>query len=39
MMQGRLAGGWMMARSALAAKILSTADDADLEYLEAKIIL
>lgn len=39
MLQGRLAGGWMMARSALAAKGLSTAEDADLAYLEAKIIL
>jgi alkylation response protein AidB-like acyl-CoA dehydrogenase len=39
MLQGRLAGGWMMARSALAAKGLSTAADADLAYLEAKIIL
>jgi alkylation response protein AidB-like acyl-CoA dehydrogenase len=39
MLQGRLAGGWMMARSALAAKSLSTSDDADLAYLEAKIIL
>ncbi|MGK0321608.1 MAG: alkylation response protein AidB-like acyl-CoA dehydrogenase, partial [Granulosicoccus sp.] len=39
MMQGRLAGGWMMARSALAAKGLATKDDADFAYLEAKIIL
>ncbi|MDB4222693.1 acyl-CoA dehydrogenase [Granulosicoccus sp.] len=39
MMQGRLAGGWMMARSALAAKGLLSEADADEAYLEAKIIL
>lgn len=39
MLQGRLAGGWMMARSALAAKRLSAVDDADQAYLEARIIL
>jgi acyl-CoA dehydrogenase len=39
MLHGRLAGGWMMARSALAAKNLSTTADADQAYLEAKIIL
>ncbi len=39
MMLGRLAGGWMMARSALAAKALLDAGDSDAEYLGAKIIL
>lgn len=39
MLQGRLAGGWMMARSALAAKALSATGDADHAYLDAKIIL
>ena len=39
MLQGRLAGGWMMARSALAAKGLSKDADADEAYLEAKIVL
>jgi hypothetical protein len=39
MMQGRLAGGWMLARSALAAKGMLSADDADQAYLEAKIVL
>jgi len=39
MMQGRLAGGWMMVRSALAAKTLSLSEDADKAYLEAKIVL
>ena len=39
MMQGRLAGGWMMARSALAAEKLKKLDDADHAYLDAKITL
>jgi len=39
MMQGRLAGGWMMARSALAAAHLKSADSADHDYLNAKITL
>lgn len=39
MMQGRLAGGWMLARSALAAIHLKEADDADHAYLDAKITL
>lgn len=39
MMQGRLAGGWMIARSALAAAQLAQADAADLDYLNAKITL
>jgi len=39
MMQGRLAGGWMMARSALAAAQLKSADSADHDYLNAKITL
>jgi len=39
MMQGRLAGGWMMARSALAANALLKAGDTDTDYLDAKIVL
>jgi len=39
MMQGRLAGGWMIARSALAAVKLKQLDDADHAYLDAKITL
>ncbi len=39
MMQGRLAGGWMLARSALAAGGLKQSADADLAYLEARIIM
>ncbi|MFK8077378.1 MAG: acyl-CoA dehydrogenase [Granulosicoccus sp.] len=39
MMQGRLAGGWMMARSALAAQALLNAGDSDSDYLNAKILL
>lgn len=39
MMQGRLAGGWMIARSALAAAKLKQMDDADHAYLDAKITL
>lgn len=39
MMLGRLAGGWMIARSALAALTLKKADDADHAYLDAKITL
>jgi alkylation response protein AidB-like acyl-CoA dehydrogenase len=37
MMQGRLAGGWMIARSALAAARLKQTTDADLDYLDARI--
>jgi len=39
MMQGRLAGGWMLARSALAAYALKQEQDADHAYLDAKITL
>ncbi|MFK7852966.1 MAG: acyl-CoA dehydrogenase [Granulosicoccus sp.] len=39
MMQGRLAGGWMIARSALAAFRLKQLDEADHAYLDAKITL
>ena len=39
MMQGRLAGGWMIARSALAAAQLAQGDAADHDYLNAKITL
>lgn len=39
MLQGRLAGGWMLAKSALAARRLSTAADADKDYLEARIAM
>ena len=39
MMQGRLAGGWMMARTALAAAELQQADDADTDYLNTRITL
>ena len=39
MMQGRLAGGWMLARSALAALELKQHDGADNDYLDAKIML
>ena len=39
MMQGRLAGGWMMARSALAAVTLKKEDGADHAYLDAKLTL
>ncbi len=39
MMQGRLAGGWMISRSALAAAKLAQADAADHDYLNAKITL
>ena len=39
MMQGRLAGGWMLARSALAALELKQQDGADNDYLDAKIML
>ena len=39
MMHGRLAGGWMMARSALAALAQKKADDADHEFLDAKMTL
>ncbi len=39
MMLGRLAGGWMIARSALAALALKKEDGADHGYLDAKIML
>lgn len=39
MMQGRLAGGWMMARSAIAAAKLKQEADADIAWLDAKITL
>ena len=39
MMLGRLAGGWIMARSALAALELKQLDGADEPYLNAKILL
>lgn len=39
MMQGRLAGGWMIARSALAAFKLKQLNEADHAYLDAKITL
>lgn len=39
MMQGRLAGGWMMARSALAALKLKQEEGSDDAYLDAKIML
>lgn len=39
MMHGTLAGGWMMARSALAAMVASQAADADQAYLQARIVL
>ncbi len=39
MMQGRLAGGWMIARSALAALRLKNSEGADTAYLDAKITL
>jgi len=39
MMQGRLSGGWMMARSALAAWDLKQQDGADDAYLDAKLML
>ncbi len=39
MMHGRLAGGWMMARSALAAIALKSDSDADQAFLDAKITL
>lgn len=37
MMHGRLAGGWMIARSALAAHALKQGGDADSDYLDAKL--
>ncbi|ASJ75501.1 acyl-CoA dehydrogenase [Granulosicoccus antarcticus] len=37
MMQGRLAGGWMLARGALAATGLKQNADADVDYLNARI--
>jgi len=39
MMHGRLAGGWLLARSALAAEARLLAADPDKEYLDAKIML
>ena len=39
MMQGQLAGGWMMARSALAAERLGREANADAAFLEAKRVL
>jgi len=39
MMQGRLAAGWMMARSALAAMKLKEDVDADQAWLDAKLTL
>jgi alkylation response protein AidB-like acyl-CoA dehydrogenase len=39
MMQGRLAGGWMMARSALAALAASQDSAADHDYLQARIAM
>jgi acyl-CoA dehydrogenase len=39
MLQGRLAGGWMMARAALAARQAAQSADADQAYLDAKITL
>jgi hypothetical protein len=39
MMHGRLAGGWMIARTALAAANLKQASDADHAYLDARITL
>lgn len=39
MMQGRLAGGWMIARGALAAAGLRQAADADADYLNARIVV
>jgi len=38
-MQGRLAGAWMLARSALAAYALKQEAGADHAYLDAKITL
>ena len=39
MMQGRLAGGWMMARAALAAVRAKDEDGADAAWLDAKLTL
>jgi len=39
MMMGRLAGGWMMARQALAAVALKDEADSDADWLDAKIAL
>lgn len=39
MMHGRMAGGWMIARSALAAVREKAVDGADLPFLDAKIML
>ncbi|NND92977.1 MAG: acyl-CoA dehydrogenase [Granulosicoccus sp.] len=39
MMHGRLAGGWMMARAALAAARLKQSAEADQAFLDARIIL
>jgi len=39
MMLGRLTGGWMMARSAIAANAMKSEDGADLPFLDAKVML
>ena len=39
MMQGRLAGAWMMARLALAAYAQLSDDGADRDYLSSKMVL
>jgi len=39
MMQGRLAGAWMMARSALAAHAQLSGDDADSDFLNTKLVM
>ena len=39
MMHGRLAGGWMMARAALAAVAEKKKPDADVAYMDAKTLL
>ena len=39
MMHGRMAGGWMIARSALAAVKEKAVDGADLPFLDAKVML
>jgi len=39
MMMGRLAGGWMMARAAIAAATLKREDGSDDDWLDAKVAL
>ena len=39
MMHGRLAGGWIMARAALAAVEAKKDPDADMAYMDAKTLL